>query len=268
MAGKRDQAVYDDEVKARALEVADEHGISEAARQTGVPEGTIKSWRSRSGRVSPPKGADVEDWAARRETVAEASWEVVAQAIDQAKQHLSDGKSSLAQSAMVTAGIAADKASALLRAVDEYHASNVRLAEGQGQLVAAAVRATLLDLGAYGPGRPLVGHYLRQATEEGTVVEGSAPGGARARAELEDEVLRRVPDEVLEREARRRSLTVAGPVAAIGAGEPDEDEDEDLEAVEADGVVVDEGRDQGPSVSRAEVLEALRDPGRVVISDY
>ena len=268
MAGKRDQPSYDDEVRAKALELADEVGAAEAARRLDIPVGTVKSWRSRSGRVAPPKGAEPIDWAHARRTAAADAWQAMSEALASLRSHLEDGQPSKAQSSAVVLGILHDKVGALVRGADEAEAHEVRIAEAQGQLVAAAMRAVLVDLGAHGAGRPLIGHYLRQASVDGTVVEGSAPGVARARDELETEVLRRVSDEALEREVRRRRLVVSTP-PALPAGVADADADEDLEAVEADGVVVDEGRDQEPSgPSRAEVLEALRDPGRVVISEY
>ena len=265
MAGKRDQPSYDDEVRAKALELADEVGAAEAARRLDIPVGTVKSWRSRSGRVAPPKGAEPIDWAHARRTAAADAWQAMSEALASLRSHLEDGQPSKAQSSAVVLGILHDKVGALVRGADEAEAHEVRIAEAQGQLVAAAMRAVLVDLGAHGAGRPLIGHYLRQASVDGTVVEGSAPGVARARDELETEVLRRVSDEALEREVRRRRLVVsAQPALPSGPA----DEDEDLEVVEADGVVVDEGRDQEPGPSRAEVLEALRDPGRVVISEY
>jgi transposase-like protein len=40
---------YQPELKAQALAIYVEHGGAEAARQTGIPNGTIRSWAHRNG---------------------------------------------------------------------------------------------------------------------------------------------------------------------------------------------------------------------------
>ena len=50
--------------RERALALADEIGVKAAARQLGIPVGTVKSWRSRSGRASLPAQ---DDWLSRKQ---------------------------------------------------------------------------------------------------------------------------------------------------------------------------------------------------------
>jgi hypothetical protein len=55
-------AATDATVKAEALRFAEEHGAAEAAKRTGVPAATIRSWRHRSGAAGPPAGVDPQTW--------------------------------------------------------------------------------------------------------------------------------------------------------------------------------------------------------------
>lgn len=62
---------YTPDQKAEALTLLAEVGLSEAARCTGIPRGTIASWGSRNGVNSP----DAEQVAGVAE-VAQATWQV------------------------------------------------------------------------------------------------------------------------------------------------------------------------------------------------
>lgn len=65
------RATYTDEQKADALRILAEQGKAEAARQTGIPAGTIASWGSRHGVQAPPAAATAVATEARVATIAE-----------------------------------------------------------------------------------------------------------------------------------------------------------------------------------------------------
>jgi len=58
------------EQKAEALRLLAEVGLAEAARRTGIPEGTIASWGSRTGVQAPPAAATRVATEAHLATVA------------------------------------------------------------------------------------------------------------------------------------------------------------------------------------------------------
>lgn len=68
--------VYTEDEKAEALRIYEEHGPSVAARETGIPKGTIAAWARRGGvRTSAPQNmreaneAQAENFKARRHAI-------------------------------------------------------------------------------------------------------------------------------------------------------------------------------------------------------
>lgn len=70
---------WTEEQKAKALAIAEAISISEASKQTGIPAGTIKRWRSEMNRTEPsepnrtPKKLECLQQAAVERAVEEAS---------------------------------------------------------------------------------------------------------------------------------------------------------------------------------------------------
>ncbi|HWG85514.1 MAG TPA: hypothetical protein VNT60_08555, partial [Deinococcales bacterium] len=145
MSGRR--AATDPATRARALQVAEEHGAAEASRQTGVPAGTIRAWRSRSGEAGPPSGVDVERWQTAKEAGAREAWSTAQAALSKVTALLDAGKTLDAQRAALTAAILIDKSGGLERAAAEAQARDVRLSELQAERIASAILGTLEDLG-------------------------------------------------------------------------------------------------------------------------
>ena len=92
--------------KAEALRLAEEHGAAEAAKRTGVPAATIRSWRHRSGEAGPPKGVDPQTWAERKRAGAEEAWAAAQEALAQVRSLLVAGKTADAQRAFYAMDLA------------------------------------------------------------------------------------------------------------------------------------------------------------------
>jgi hypothetical protein len=166
MAGRRNQRTFDASVKAEALSLADKVGSAEAARRTGVPANTIRSWRHRSGGAGPPKSVDPRTWAERKQAGAEEAWETAQEALAQVRSLLAAGKTADAQRAALTMAILTDKSAALEEAARREDRL-VRIAEGQGQLLVAVIERYFEAVGlTLGPAaRQTLAQLLRQATD-------------------------------------------------------------------------------------------------------
>jgi hypothetical protein len=79
-------------VKAEALRLAEESGAAEAAKRTGAPAATIRSWRHRSGAAGPPKSVDPQTWAERKRAGAEDAWEAAQEALARVRSLLVAGR--------------------------------------------------------------------------------------------------------------------------------------------------------------------------------
>lgn len=140
-------AATDPATKARALQLAREHGPAEAARQTGIKASTIRSWRRRAGESGPPAGADPEDWAASKRAAAEEAHEASRQALRSVDRWLKDGSPHKAQAAATAAGILVDKANVLEAQALTVENRSIRLTEAQAQIIATVLKATVRELG-------------------------------------------------------------------------------------------------------------------------
>jgi hypothetical protein len=79
-------------VKAEALRLAEESGAAEAAKRTGAPAATIRSWRHRSGAAGPPKSVEPQTWAERKRAGAEDAWEAAQEALARVRSLLVAGR--------------------------------------------------------------------------------------------------------------------------------------------------------------------------------
>jgi hypothetical protein len=136
----------DQALKAEALELADRVGAAEAARQTGVSAGTIRAWRSREGRVEPPPGVDLEDWAATKRDGAAETWRAARRALESVNTLLEDGDERKAKDAALTMAILIDKSGALSEAAERADQRQTTITERQAWQLAESVRLALGDL--------------------------------------------------------------------------------------------------------------------------
>lgn len=81
---------WSEEQKAKALTIAEAISISEAARQTGIPAGTIKRWRSEMNRTEP---SEPNRTPKKLENLAE---EAIQTALEEAKEYIVDRLKALA----------------------------------------------------------------------------------------------------------------------------------------------------------------------------
>ncbi len=195
--------------RAEALKLADAHGCDEASRRTGVPEGTIRSWRARSGQVAPPAGADPVDWADRKQRGAAGAYAAAVQALVTVRDLLVQGKTREARDAAVTFGVLTDKTASLEEAAERAAERQAAVAEGQAQLLAEVVRVYFDAVGLPfdAGGRKLLAGLLRQASEPGVALAASPEYAEMARRELVEalagEIRARLPDLEPEWEERR-----------------------------------------------------------------
>jgi hypothetical protein len=234
----RTPVATDPQRRAEALQIAAEHGAAEASRRTGVPAGTIRSWRARSGEAGPPAGTDPETWTERKARGAERSWEVAERATRKALQCLNDGDTLGAQRAMVTAGIAADKTGTLEEAAAHMHEREVRITHAQASHVLELLQRVFGDLGLASvatPGAPvakLVAHYLRQG--DVGKIEGSPSIAEMARDAVrrvfEPEIRRAIVAEQAAERLRAVEAYEPPPLALPAAGETEVRELEPLAA--------------------------------------
>lgn len=111
------RARYDDATKAEALRLYAEHGPAEAARITGIPAPTVRSWARRNGVASvatPERQAAIEaarlTWTQRRTTLTAQLGEAAELLVNRA---LTSGNARDAQAWMTAAAIGIDKAQLL-----------------------------------------------------------------------------------------------------------------------------------------------------------
>jgi hypothetical protein len=161
------QRPADATVKAEALRLAEEHGAAEAAKRTGVPAATIRSWRHRSGAARPPAGLDTQTWQEQKAQGAWEAWATAQEALAQVRSLLAAGKTADAQRAALTMAILTDKSGVLEEAARREEERQVRIAEGQAQLLVAVIRVYFGAVGlTLGPAASeTVAHLLRQAKD-------------------------------------------------------------------------------------------------------
>jgi hypothetical protein len=156
---------YDEATKRRALRRADEVGPTRAAEEFGVPVGTIKWWRHEAGQVDPPRGADPDDWASKKERVAQAQFSTAVSALSEVRRLLAAGDTRAAKESALVMAICVDKAGTLEEAAVRAQGRNVQLAEDQAKLIAAVIEDTLRALGIEPTQamKKVVAHFMRQA---------------------------------------------------------------------------------------------------------
>lgn len=182
------QRAADTTVKAEALRLAEEHGAPEAAKRTGVPAATIRSWRHRSGEAGPPKSVDPQTWAERKRAGAEEAWEAAQEALEQVRSLLVAGKTADAQRAALTMAILTDKSGVLEEAARREEERQIRIAEEQAQLLVAVIRMYFEAVGlTLGPAaRQTLAHLLRQAKDGAP--QSPPAEAAEARADIRRQV--------------------------------------------------------------------------------
>jgi transposase-like protein len=165
------QRATDATAKAEALRLAEEHGAAEAAKLTGVPASTIRSWRHRSGESGPPKSVDPRTWAERKRAGAEDAWAAAQEALAQVRSLLVAGRTADGQRAALTMAILTDKSGVLEEAACREEERQVRIAEGQAQFLVAVIRVYFGAVGlTLGPAaRQTLAQLLRQATDGGAL---------------------------------------------------------------------------------------------------
>jgi hypothetical protein len=178
---KRQRAI-DATLKALALRLAEEHGAAAAAKRTGVPAATIRSWRHRSGAARPPAGVDMQTWQEQKAQGAWEAWATAQEALAQVRSLLAAGKTADAQRAALTMAILTDKSGVLEEAARREEERQVRIAEGQGQLLVAVIRMYFGAVGlTLGPAaRQTLAHLLRQATGGAPLSQPAEAAEARA----------------------------------------------------------------------------------------
>jgi hypothetical protein len=142
----------DPQLKAEALRLADEKGVAQAARETGIPAGTIRAWRSRTGAAGPPPGVDRGEWVAKKEEAAARAWETAMLGEAAYRRLLAAGKSHQAQQVAMSFGIFIDKSSVLQKAAEAEKDRHRELSEAEGDFIVALLTTVLsafeVDLGA------------------------------------------------------------------------------------------------------------------------
>jgi transposase-like protein len=145
------RTTVDPELKNRALQRVEEIGAAAAARELGIPAGTLRAWKTRSKPASapagPPAGAGTSDWRAAREEAARDVASAVREAIRQVRRELRADKSHRAQNAAITAGVLLDKLNALEQQLADMDERQVRIEEQKAEILAEVVRAFFTAVG-------------------------------------------------------------------------------------------------------------------------
>ena len=197
------QVATDDATKRNALQLAEQHGVAEAARLTGVPAGTIRSWRHRAGTSGPPSGADPVGWAAGKAAGAATAWKAALGALEEVPKLLKAGKDP--QRAAITFCALADKALGLERAVAEMEERQMRLDKQTAEQLVAVLAIFCDGAGIpFTPCKPLLAAILRMA-EAGAPLSAPAPEAITAR----EAIRRRVRAELAAERAESHGLPQA-----------------------------------------------------------
>lgn len=203
------QRAWTDAERERALQLASEVGAAEASRRTGVPAGTLRAWRSRSGEAGPPGGVDPEDWAERKRQGADDWWQTATDAVRKVRELVRSGDERRAKDLALTAAIAVEKAGMLETAAAQADERQAALTERQAETAVAALTAALADLGIpFRPGSP-VAKVLALHLH-------SHDGESLSKADVE--AARRDVRRALDLD--RRETPPADPTPQLGAGEP------------------------------------------------
>ena len=105
---------WSEEQKTKALTIAEAISISEAARQTGIPAGTIKRWRSEMNRTEPSEpNRTTKKLEALQKAAVEKAVEEAGEYIAERLKGLADNLYSLAEKAIKKVDIAISDAEEL-----------------------------------------------------------------------------------------------------------------------------------------------------------
>jgi hypothetical protein len=245
----------DPQRKAEALQRAAQVGVAQAAREFGIPAGTIRAWRHRSGEAGPPARVDVQDWAARKQQGAEDAWQAAQAALAKVTELLEAGKTGDAQRAALTMAITLDKSAMLEAGAQAAHDRDIRLRQENAALVAAVFELLLEAIGLRKSqaAKRCCADLLRQASRGEPMVVSPVDAEAvqaelrrRIGAELREEIEREFRDRVEPDWREQRGLPapdaereaepvepMAGPRTIVRTvSEPVEDEIAEAEVVE------------------------------------
>lgn len=212
MSAKRRTRIYDEQTRLRALELAEELGPMQAARELDIPAATLKSWRQQRGLAGPPSGADPESWAEKKREGAGETWATARAALERVKVLIEEGDERKAKDAALTMAILLDKSAALEQASALAEERQAKLAEAQAGAIADALAAVLDDLGIPRSDaiRDLIAHRLRPLSDPDAPTD-EPPGKEEAQAALRAHL----------RAEWDRELPRIEPIAALPPGEPD-----------------------------------------------
>lgn len=207
-----------------ALRLAEEQGVAEASRRTGIPAGTIYAWRSRAGLAGPPSGVDPASWAARKEAGALETYAAAQEALARVRELLKAGDERKAKDAAISLGILLDKSGLLESSAAVANERNIRLSEGVAQLLAEVIRALLQALKV--PDTPalrrMVRELLTQASGGQVIVASPADSEAvreSVRARVAAELRQRIEAEVRAELCGLPAATDEGPSGEDTSGE-------------------------------------------------
>lgn len=161
------------DTRARALELSDLRSPTEASRELGVPVGTIRRWRHEDGRVDPPRGVDIGEWAASKERGAREAWDAAQQALAKVRQLIAEDRPADAQRAALTMAILTDKSGVMEEASARLDRRQKTLAEEQAKLLSEILIRFFADLGVPTTQSmaKVLAHYLGQAETAGEVTD-------------------------------------------------------------------------------------------------
>lgn len=191
--------------KARALQLAAAHGAAEAARQTGVPAGTIRAWRAREAQASPPSVAVAGDQAQIDALLRRAAetHKAATEAQRAALKAIEAGKTTGVKDLAIGFGVLLDQASKMEVAAERLRGDRVRLAEAEAQQIAEVLR---LAFGAcaipFEFVRPLLTGLLRRASA-GDVLAADPVEAERAAAAVRQHFTEQLRDQFVGEIAKR-----------------------------------------------------------------
>jgi hypothetical protein len=229
-------------LKREALQLAEEHGPTEASRRTGVKAATIRAWRARAAKAARPRRAPSSSrpasGAARRgegeppATRAEALWadadgarEGSRQAEERGDRMLARGRAAEARNAAVVATQGGERARQLEDDARSQEEHELSLARGRGEQVLEVLARCFAAVDVALPSD--VAQAVLRGEEVGEEVAAAAREAARRpiRAEVRGEVLAELEAE----RVARRALREDGD-----GGEEEEEEEEAEEEMDGD----------------------------------
>lgn len=179
---------YDPQLKAKALAIAAELGPAEAAKATGIPSGTIRSWLSRlqhSGaqRRNAPRNAAAQK---RKTTIAieTVNQAAMAKAMEEASDYIAERIKALASRLYDLAEKAVFKINIAISTKEELVQEGVDVARYKGEM---------LERGKDGAAwlRSLIG-VLSQSVDKGQLLSGRPTGRNEERKRHEYDITQRI----------------------------------------------------------------------------